>query len=957
MKTGNVPRHLVTRLHSLVLVGVLMIMAAVLVMPFYSAHSSSSGRISPPTVSSGERITRSESLTTAASPAWSFGLRSLMLAPPPAPVTVETFAAPNCTTPTTLFHPGETVCAHVSGATPGWQLIWSNSNFVAVQTSSITAASQNISFTLSPNATRGDWRVIVFDQIGGNVQAISRFTVTDAQNPLVDVQVQKTQNSAQTSSGAQVVYNIQVTNAGPDTATNVVLTDPVPANTTFFSFNQLTGPVFSCTNPNAGETGNTVCTVAAMVRGDVATFVATYTVGSGVTAGTTIDNTASVANDVADSNSSNDSETASVPVMVSPCVITCPSSIIQDADPGQAGAVITYATPSHTGDCGQDAVGEGGEIIPAISCSPASGSFFGVGTTPVICAAQQGGAVCTFEVTINNPGGLSISLNGANPLAVECGDDFSDPGAVATDANGQSVPVTVTFPQGFNPDAPAVGSYTLTYTATQDPNSVSTTRTVNVSDSKAPLISVNGANPYRIVQGSCLPFVDPGVSATDACAGATSVTTTISGPGGLNHVDNNVPGTYTVTYTATDGSHQATSSRTVLVGQFSQDESDQPDTANQPPTITLNGDDQITIECGTAFTDPGATAAVCGGSVPVTVSGTVDIHTPGTYTITYTATANSQTSTASRTVTVSPDNSAPTIQVLGANPMTVECHTSFTDPGATAHDACAGDFAATASGTVNPNVVGVYVITYNATDPSGFSATPVTRTVNVVDTTAPVVTAPANVVVYTGSSSTSCAVVVSDATLGTGSATDSCQGSLSVTRSGVPAGNSFPVGTTTITYSATDASNNTGTATQTVTVIDNTVPVISTNGQTPSMWPPNHKYQTFQVTNFVTGASDNCSSLGVGNVVIEKVTSDEIENGNGDGNTTNDIVIASDCKSVQLRSEREGNGDGRVYTITFKVTDASGNVGRATATVVVRRNPGEAAVNSGVQYTVNGTCP
>ena len=68
-------------------------------------------------------------------------------------------------------------------------------------------------------------------------------------------------------------------------------------------------------------------------------------------------------------------------------------------------------------------------------------------------------------------------------------------------------------------------------------------------------------------------------------------------------------------------------------------------------------------------------------------------------------------------------------------------------------------------------------------------------------------------------------------------------------------------------------------------------------------------------------------------------------------------MIAADCKSVQLRAEREGNGDGRVYTITFKVTDASGNVSRATATVFVRHNPGEAPVDSGVHYTVNGTCP
>ena len=66
---------------------------------------------------------------------------------------------------------------------------------------------------------------------------------------------------------------------------------------------------------------------------------------------------------------------------------------------------------------------------------------------------------------------------------------------------------------------------------------------------------------------------------------------------------------------------------------------------------------------------------------------------------------------------------------------------------------------------------------------------------------------------------------------------------------------------------------------------------------------------TFGVTDFVTGVTDSCdTTLGIGSVVIEKVTSDEIENGNGDGNTLNDIVIAADCKSVQLRSEREGGG-------------------------------------------------
>jgi hypothetical protein len=179
-----------------------------------------------------------------------------------------------------------------------------------------------------------------------------------------------------------------------------------------------------------------------------------------------------------------------------------------------------------------------------------------------------------------------------------------------------------------------------------------------------------------------------------------------------------------------------------------------------------------------------------------------------------------------------------------------------------------------------------------------------------------------------------------------------------VTRGGVPSGNIFPGGTTTITYSATDAHGNTGTATQTVTVIDNTAPTITTNGQTLSMWPPDHEYQTFQVTQFVTGASDNCdSNVGVSSVVIEKVTSDEADNGSGDGNTVNDIAIAANCKSVQLRAERNGASDGRVYTITFRVRDASGNTTTATAKVVVPHNPGTTAVDSGVQFTVTSGCP
>jgi len=129
----------------------------------------------------------------------------------------------------------------------------------------------------------------------------------------------------------------------------------------------------------------------------------------------------------------------------------------------------------------------------------------------------------------------------------------------------------------------------------------------------------------------------------------------------------------------------------------------------------------------------------------------------------------------------------------------------------------------------------------------------------------------------------------------------------------------------------------------------------TTNGQTPVLWPANHAYHTFNVTDFVTGVSDNCGGVSIGDVVIQRVTSDEVENGPGSGNTLNDIVIAAGCKSVQLRAERENDADGRVYTITFMLTDTHGNVTTKTSQVHVPKNLGVPVVDSGPHYTV--TCP
>jgi hypothetical protein len=170
-----------------------------------------------------------------------------------------------------------------------------------------------------------------------------------------------------------------------------------------------------------------------------------------------------------------------------------------------------------------------------------------------------------------------------------------------------------------------------------------------------------------------------------------------------------------------------------------------------------------------------------------------------------------------------------------------------------------------------------------------------------------------------------------------------------------PSGSFFPLGATPVTCTSSEGP----VCGFNVTVNDTQAPVLTTNLQTITLWPPNHKYRTIDVADLVASASDNCDpGVVLGSVRIDQVTSDEPNQSAGSGNTTNDVVIAPDCTSVQLRSERKGNGNGRVYTITFEVTDAANNVSTATAKVTVPHSQnGSPALDDGPAYTVTSSCP
>lgn len=70
------------------------------------------------------------------------------------------------------------------------------------------------------------------------------------------------------------------------------------------------------------------------------------------------------------------------------------------------------------------------------------------------------------------------------------------------------------------------------------------------------------------------------------------------------------------------------------------------------------------------------------------------------------------------------------------------------------------------------------------------------------------------------------------------------------------------------------------------------------------------------------------------------VTSNEPDNGDGDGDTINDIVIIDDV-SFQLRAERAGGGTGRIYTVTYEATDDCGNSTIASVTATVPQSLGQ----------------
>jgi hypothetical protein len=144
------------------------------------------------------------------------------------------------------------------------------------------------------------------------------------------------------------------------------------------------------------------------------------------------------------------------------------------------------------------------------------------------------------------------------------------------------------------------------------------------------------------------------------------------------------------------------------------------------------------------------------------------------------------------------------------------------------------------------------------------------------------------------------------------------------------------IGSDQFTVIVTDPSGDT--ATSTIDLIVKAAPVISVVLDKTELSPPNHKMVPIEAT--ITH-SDGPSAISSFELV--SITSNEEDNGSGDGNTSNDIQDAdfgTADTSFSLRAERSGSGNGRIYTVIYSVVDHEGYTTTVSAEVKVPKGKG-----------------
>jgi hypothetical protein len=409
-------------------------------------------------------------------------------------------------------------------------------------------------------------------------------------------------------------------------------------------------------------------------------------------------------------NQSSCSQAIVVQDTVPPVLAGCdPVSVPNDV--GACSAVVNYA-PTATDACSGSA---------AVTCSPASGGTFPVGTTTVSCSATDAcgnTGTCSFTVTVFD----------AEPPVASC------PANITQSNDPNQCGAGVTFTAGAIDNCPGatvacvpasgsfftVGTSTVTCTPTDAAGNVGPTCsfTVTVNDTQPPVATC----PADIITGNdagvCSAVVNYTAGAADNCPGAIVACVPASGSAFI-------VGTTTVTCTATDAAgNTGTCSFTVTVNDT------EAPVATCPANITTGNDPGL---CSAVVTFTATATDNCPGQSIVCVPASGTAFAVGSTTVTCTATdAAGNTASCSFTVTVN-DTEPPvaTAGSIGACYTTVAAAEAAAIAATTATDNCGPiTFSAATVGTCTA------VVTVTATDGAGLTATATYNTR--IDNTAPV---------------------------------------------------------------------------------------------------------------------------------------------------------------------------------------------------------------------------
>lgn len=225
-------------------------------------------------------------------------------------------------------------------------------------------------------------------------------------------------------------------------------------------------------------------------------------------------------------------------------------------------------------------------------------------------------------------------------------------------------------------------------------------------------------------------------------------------------------------------------------------------------------------------------------------------------------------------------------------------------------------------------------------DPAGNCATGTLRVS--IDSTNPTIQAlvPANAASYVQGSVVPAGYTCSDV----GSGINPEKGCSAEAAVGAPIDTTL-IGSNSFTITATDVAGNTVVTTVDYLVVEpNQPPMCVSAIATPSrLWPANHQMVPVEVTGVTDPDSDPVT------IRFTSAKQDEPTNGLGDGDTSPDVKIAADG-SAAVRAERSGQGDGRVYKMSFTASDTKGGTCTGLVAVRVPKNPKNIAVDSGTTY-------